>query len=67
MPIATVAVLHDHHTDLQLTEIEVDDPRPDEVLVRIVASGLPHGYQRARRRHPFLFRASSVMKEPDSL
>jgi aryl-alcohol dehydrogenase len=42
MPTATAAVLHDHHADLQLAEIEVDDPRPDEVLVRIVASGVCH-------------------------
>jgi aryl-alcohol dehydrogenase len=42
MPTATAAVLHDHHTDLELAEIEVDDPRPDEVLVRIVASGVCH-------------------------
>ena len=40
MPTATAAVLHDHHTDLELAEIDVDDPRPDEVLVRIVASGV---------------------------
>src|SRR2546421_1539189 len=42
MPTATAAVLHDHHGDLQLAEIEVDDPRPDEVLVRIVAAGVCH-------------------------
>src|SRR5438876_3465467 len=42
MPTATAAVLHDHHTAFQLAEIEVDDPRPDEVLVRIVASGVCH-------------------------
>src|SRR5436309_12496002 len=42
MPTATAAVLHDHHTDLRLAEIEVDDPRPDEVLVRIVAAGVCH-------------------------
>src|SRR2546423_6617665 len=42
MPTAPAAVLQDHHGDLQLAEIEVDDPRPDEVLVRIVASGVCH-------------------------
>jgi aryl-alcohol dehydrogenase len=29
-------------TDLELCEIEVDDPRPDEVRVRVVASGVCH-------------------------
>src|SRR2546423_13144071 len=42
MPTATAAVLHEHPTDLQLAEIEVDDPRPDEVLVRVVATGVCH-------------------------
>src|SRR5918997_7201428 len=30
----------DHH--FAFTEVEIDDPRPDEVLVRVVATGLCH-------------------------
>jgi S-(hydroxymethyl)glutathione dehydrogenase/alcohol dehydrogenase len=35
-------VLHGAHTDLLLEEVELDDPRQGEVLVRMVASGVCH-------------------------
>ncbi|NKX52533.1 NAD(P)-dependent alcohol dehydrogenase, partial [Arthrobacter deserti] len=37
---ATAAVLNGVHEDFALEEITLDDPRPDEVLVRVVAAGV---------------------------
>ncbi|QBJ98078.1 NAD(P)-dependent alcohol dehydrogenase [Rhodococcus sp. ABRD24] len=37
---ATAAVLRGLHEDFTLEQVTLDDPRPDEVLVRIVASGV---------------------------
>ena len=34
------AVIHEAHTPWEVVELEVDDPRPHEVLVRWVASGI---------------------------
>src|SRR5712691_10129159 len=48
MPTATAAVVHEHHSELQLAEIAIEDPRPDEVLVRVVASGVCHSDISAR-------------------
>ena len=42
MPTATAAVLSANHEPFVLQEIEVESPRRDEVLVRIVATGLCH-------------------------
>src|SRR5678816_657670 len=42
MPLATAAVLTANHEPFILQEIEVDSPRRDEVLVRVVATGLYH-------------------------
>jgi aryl-alcohol dehydrogenase len=42
MPTATAAVLAANHAPFVLEEIEVDPPQADEVLVRIVATGLCH-------------------------
>jgi len=38
----TVAVVNEQGADFSLEEVELDDPRADEVLVRIVATGLCH-------------------------
>jgi aryl-alcohol dehydrogenase len=38
----TVALVEAPGQDFTLSEVELDDPRPDEVLVRIVATGLCH-------------------------
>ncbi|HET6166344.1 MAG TPA: NAD(P)-dependent alcohol dehydrogenase [Marmoricola sp.] len=38
----TVAVVNEQGGDFSLEEVELDDPRGDEVLVRIVATGLCH-------------------------
>ena len=37
---ATAAVLREHNAPFELAGITLDDPRPDEVLVRVVASGV---------------------------
>ena len=42
MPTATAAVLSANHEPFVLEEIEVESPQRDEVLVRIVATGLCH-------------------------
>jgi aryl-alcohol dehydrogenase len=42
MPSATAAVLDTQHDPFVLQDIEIDSPRADEVLVRIVATGLCH-------------------------
>ena len=42
MPTATAAVLSANHEPFVLEEIEVERPQRDEVLVRIVATGLCH-------------------------
>ncbi|MDX1581752.1 MAG: alcohol dehydrogenase catalytic domain-containing protein, partial [Alphaproteobacteria bacterium] len=39
---ATVAIVHEPKGKFVLEEVEIDAPRPDEVLVRIVASGICH-------------------------
>ena len=39
---ATAAVLSDYHQPFEIAEVELDDPRDDEVLVRVVATGLCH-------------------------
>ena len=36
----TVAVVNQQGADFSFEEVELDAPRPDEVLVRIVATGL---------------------------
>ncbi len=38
----TVALVTEQGGDFELAEVELDDPRDDEVLVRIVATGLCH-------------------------
>ncbi len=38
----TVAIVNEQGQQFTFEEVELDDPRPDEVLVRIVASGLCH-------------------------
>ncbi|NPC97728.1 NAD(P)-dependent alcohol dehydrogenase [Nocardioides sp. zg-DK7169] len=38
----TVALVESPGQDFALTEVDLDEPRPDEVLVRIVATGLCH-------------------------
>ena len=38
----TVAIVEQQGGDFVLDEVDLDDPRPDEVLVRIVATGLCH-------------------------
>ena len=40
--LARAAVLHEFEAPLQIQEITVDDPAPDEVLIRTVASGVCH-------------------------
>ena len=42
MPTATAAVLSANHEPFVLEEVEVDNPKRGEVLVRIVATGLCH-------------------------
>jgi aryl-alcohol dehydrogenase len=42
MPTATAAVLSANHEPFVLEEIEVESPQRDEVLVRVVATGLCH-------------------------
>jgi aryl-alcohol dehydrogenase len=39
---ATAAVVREAKGDFVLEEVDVDEPRPDEVLVRIVGSGICH-------------------------
>ena len=39
---ALAAVVREAKGDFIIEEVDVDDPRPDEVLVRIVASGICH-------------------------
>jgi S-(hydroxymethyl)glutathione dehydrogenase/alcohol dehydrogenase len=36
------AVLYAPHTEYKIEEIELDDPKANEVLVRFVASGMCH-------------------------
>ncbi|MFL6155576.1 MAG: alcohol dehydrogenase catalytic domain-containing protein, partial [Marmoricola sp.] len=38
----TVAVVNSQGGDFVLTEVDLDGPRADEVLVKIVATGLCH-------------------------
>jgi aryl-alcohol dehydrogenase len=38
----TAAVLEEHHKPLNVQQLEIDEPRAGEVLVRIVASGVCH-------------------------
>jgi aryl-alcohol dehydrogenase len=38
----TVAIATDPHSDFEIVEVDLDEPRADEVLVRVVASGLCH-------------------------
>ena len=38
----TAVVVNEQGLDFSFEELEIDDPRPDEVLVRIVASGICH-------------------------
>ena len=38
----TVAIVDEQGEDFALAEVELDEPRADEVLVRIVAAGLCH-------------------------
>ena len=38
----TVAIVEEQGADFSLAEVELDDPRDDEVLVRVVAAGLCH-------------------------
>ncbi len=45
---ATAAVLHDPHGQFTLQEVELDDPRSDEILVRIEASGVCHTDEMAK-------------------
>jgi len=40
--ITTVAIVNEQGQDFTFTEVEIDGPRADEVLVRIVATGLCH-------------------------
>ncbi|WP_370246512.1 NAD(P)-dependent alcohol dehydrogenase [Nocardioides sp.] len=40
--ITTAAVVHDPHGPFVFEEVELDEPRADEVLVRVVATGLCH-------------------------
>jgi aryl-alcohol dehydrogenase len=42
MPTATAAVLSANHEPFVLEEVEVDNPKRGEVLVRVVATGLCH-------------------------
>lgn len=43
MPQPVVAaVLEDYHTPLRVQELEIDEPRPGEVLVKTVATGVCH-------------------------
>lgn len=43
MPIkATAAIAHSVDSPLELATVELDDPRPNELLVRILASGVCH-------------------------
>ncbi|KND25623.1 NAD(P)-dependent alcohol dehydrogenase [Streptomyces acidiscabies] len=54
MHTATAAVVRAHNTPFTLEEIHVDDPRPDEVLVRIQAAGICHTDLSVRAGHtPF--------------
>ena len=39
---ATAAVFEKLFTPLSVTEVEIDEPRPGEVLVKIVATGVCH-------------------------
>ena len=45
---ATAAVLHEANGAFTLQEVELDDPRGDEILVRIEASGVCHTDMMAR-------------------
>ncbi len=45
---ATAAVLHELNGQFLLQEVELDDPRSDEILVRIEASGVCHTDMMAR-------------------
>ena len=36
------AVLHAYNEDLRIEEIELAEPRPDEVVVKLAASGVCH-------------------------
>jgi len=40
--VVTAAVARGPHTPLEIEELEMDDPRPDEVLVRVTATGVCH-------------------------
>ncbi|MGA9859278.1 MAG: NAD(P)-dependent alcohol dehydrogenase [Solirubrobacteraceae bacterium] len=42
MPTAIAAVLAAHHEPFLLREVEIEHPRPGEVLIRTVATGLCH-------------------------
>ncbi len=46
--MTTAAVIEVSNGDFVLDEIQLDDPRPDEILVRVVASGLCHSDLSAR-------------------
>ena len=39
---AIAAVVYENHGEFTLESVELDDPRPDEILVRIEASGVCH-------------------------
>ena len=45
---ATAAVLYEANGQFTLQEVELDDPRSDEILVRIEASGVCHTDMMAR-------------------
>ncbi|GAA3591277.1 NAD(P)-dependent alcohol dehydrogenase [Klugiella xanthotipulae] len=48
------AVLHDHHQPFVIEDVQLEDPRPDEVLVKIVAAGVCHTDLGVRAGHiPF--------------
>lgn len=40
--VTRAAVLRDKHSELVIEDVCVDDPRPEEILVRLVATGLCH-------------------------
>jgi len=42
MKTATAAVLYEPKTPLKIEEVEYDDPRPGQVLVKLMASGVCH-------------------------
>ena len=52
MKSITAAVLHEPGAALSLKSIELDEPRDDEILVRIVAAGICHTDISAQSRIP---------------